>query len=79
VTAEEGAKRRTYVFRLLRRVIEKVAESGGCFDTEGMDLADQMLVAAALAYECGEIDKGELDEKAIGYLSHYRSVHGGEG
>lgn len=72
-------ERERYVFRLARRVCERVATITGGASVppsvwEDIRIADDMLVEAALAYERGEVEKEELDQKAVGYLNHWRDV-----
>lgn len=68
---------RRLMTRLNRRIVEESPEGVGLSEILGSDEvspANTALGEALTAWEKGEIDKEELDQKAAGYLKHWREV-----
>lgn len=68
---------RRLMTRLNTRIVEGAPEGVGLSDiliSDEMVPANQALEEALRGWEAGEVGKEELDQKAAGYLKHWREV-----
>lgn len=66
-------EREEYTNRLVHRLNEVLVRDGiKITDWEEISLPDRVLLEALFAYEDGEIDREELNSKAVGYLHEIR-------